>query len=103
MAPRLRRSEKGTRREAMVQLAMRVPKALRHELRLHCTAAGAMLQDFIAAAIRERLARLGGRRQKRRAAAPRAAPGEPVRAFHLPPGGSSRGYPPAVDITAGTG
>jgi predicted HicB family RNase H-like nuclease len=45
------------------QLATRIPKALHRRLKLYCTEAEMPLQDFVAAALRERLARLAGRKR----------------------------------------
>ena len=66
MAGRLRREEQAKRDEGWVQLGVRIPKAVHRPMRLHCVRAGIMIQDFLAAAIRERLARLAQKPARRR-------------------------------------
>jgi hypothetical protein len=46
----------------MTTLATRIPKALHRALRLHCVKRGVMVQDFVEAALRERLAPQSERR-----------------------------------------
>ena len=45
--------------EGWVQLATRIPRSLRLELKLYCATSGTLMQDFIVAAIEEKLARAG--------------------------------------------
>jgi hypothetical protein len=54
--------------EAWVQLATRIPKQLHRDLKLHCVETDTSVMDFVVAAVRERLAKLGGRRRATRAA-----------------------------------
>ncbi len=49
--------------EAWVQLATRIPKSLHRELKLHCVKADVSVMDFVVEALRERLARLAGRKR----------------------------------------
>jgi hypothetical protein len=44
--------------QAWVQLSVRIPKALHHEVKLHCVQSDMPVMDFVVAAIRERLARV---------------------------------------------
>ena len=55
--------------EALVQLATRIPKALHRELKLHSVTADESVMDFVVSAIRERLAKTGGKRRASRSAA----------------------------------
>ncbi len=50
--------------EAWVQLATRIPKSLHRALRLHCVLADSSVMGFVVAAINEKLARDGKRRQR---------------------------------------
>jgi predicted HicB family RNase H-like nuclease len=46
------------RTEAQVVVAARIPKSLRYRLRLHCIESGVSVMEFVADAIREKLARV---------------------------------------------
>jgi predicted HicB family RNase H-like nuclease len=47
--------------EAWVQLATRIPKSLHRELKLHCVHADTSVMAFVVTALKEKLAREGGR------------------------------------------
>jgi hypothetical protein len=49
--------------EPQVQLATRIPKRLHRELRLHCVNADVTVMDFVVEALREKLAKAGGRKR----------------------------------------
>ena len=53
--------------EAWVQLATRIPKSLHRELKLHCVNADQSVMDFVVASLRERLARVSGKKRSGRA------------------------------------
>jgi hypothetical protein len=57
-------ARKRVAQSADIQLAARVPGELRQRLRLHCVARDITMTAFVVAAIRERLARDGRRRQR---------------------------------------
>jgi predicted HicB family RNase H-like nuclease len=50
----------GSEAVVQVQLTTRIPKALHHQLRLHCVTTDTSLMDFVVQAIAEKLARSGG-------------------------------------------
>jgi predicted HicB family RNase H-like nuclease len=50
--------------EAQTQLATRIPKGLRRELKLHCVKTDSSVMDFVVQAITEKLKRDAGRRQR---------------------------------------
>jgi len=50
--------------EAQTQLATRIPKGLRRELKLHCVKTDGSVMDFVVQAITEKLKRDAGRRQR---------------------------------------
>lgn len=52
------------RDEEQVQMAIRIPKRLHRELRVHCVVAGRSLMDFVADAIKEKLTRERSRRPR---------------------------------------
>jgi predicted HicB family RNase H-like nuclease len=52
--------------EAWVQLATRIPKSLHRELKLHCVNADQSVMDFVVASLRERLARVSGKKRSGR-------------------------------------
>ena len=49
--------------EYCVQLATRIPKELRQRLKLRCVESETSIQDFVVAALREKLAKTGTRRR----------------------------------------
>ena len=49
--------------EYWVQLATRIPKELRQRLKLHCVESETSVQDFVLAAVREKLAKASRRKQ----------------------------------------
>ena len=51
--------------EPLVQLATRIPKSLHRQLKLHCVTNEIAVQDFVLAAIGERLGRESGRKRGR--------------------------------------
>jgi len=54
--------------ETWVQLATRIPKQLHRDLKLHCVTEEESVMDFVVSAIREKLAKVGGRRRAARSA-----------------------------------
>ena len=50
----------------LVQLAVRVPKPLHHEVKLHCVENGLSMMDFIVAALEDRFLRVRGRKGEAR-------------------------------------
>ncbi len=52
--------------EAWTQLATRIPKGLHRQLKLHCVQSDTSLMGFVVAALRDKLARAGGRKKARR-------------------------------------
>jgi hypothetical protein len=53
--------------EPWTQLATRIPKSLRQRLKLHCVEADVSVQDFVIAAMREKLAKTTTRKRATRA------------------------------------
>ncbi len=51
--------------EPQFYLSVRIPKDLQRRLRLHCVAHDITIGDFVVQAIREKLAREGGRQRGR--------------------------------------
>jgi predicted HicB family RNase H-like nuclease len=51
--------------EAWTQLATRIPKELHRQLKLHCVQSDTSLMGFVVAALRDKLARAGGRKKAR--------------------------------------
>jgi hypothetical protein len=51
--------------EAWVQLATRIPKSLHRELKLHCVHADTSVMEFVVAALKEKLAKVAGRKRGR--------------------------------------
>ena len=49
--------------DVWVQLATRIPKALHRELKLHCVDADVSVMEFVVAALKEKLAKAGGRKR----------------------------------------
>ena len=49
--------------EVWVQLATRIPKSLHRELKLHCVNAEVSVMDFVVTALKEKLAKAGGRKR----------------------------------------
>ena len=49
--------------EYWVQLATRIPKELRQRLKLRCVESETSIQDFVVAALREKVAKTGTRRR----------------------------------------
>jgi len=54
--------------EVWVQLATRIPKSLHQKLRLYCVQSDTSLMDFVIAALKEKLAKVGGRKRSARSA-----------------------------------
>jgi hypothetical protein len=55
----------GSEAVVQVQLATRIPKSLHYQLRLHCVTTDTAVMNFVAQAIKEKLARAEGTAAKR--------------------------------------
>ena len=49
--------------DVWVQLATRIPKSVHRELKLHCVNVDMSVMEFVVAALKEKLAKAGGRKR----------------------------------------